>query len=579
MPNTLYYGDNLDVMRNHLDDASIDLVYLDPPFNSNRDYNVLFKEQSGMDSPAQIKAFGDTWKWANAALDWANFPELCPNTRVQNLMQGFVDTLGCNDVTAYLVMMAPRLYHLHRVLKPTGSLYLHCDPTASHYLKCLLDAIFEPRNFRNEIIWRRSNSHNSTTLQYGPIHDTILFYTKSDAFTFHPGTRPYTRGYIEDRFTHEDERGRFQTNYLTGPGTRNGESGKIWKGFDPTTAGRHWAIPKSLREYLPEEGAGMKSHQQLDALYAQNLIVFPKKTGGQPMYKQYIGGGTAYQDIWAYQPNTRGVLYNTEECIDEDVKYLEGEQEKLGYPTQKPSGLLERIVSTSSNPGDTVLDPFCGCGTAIIAAQALGRHWVGIDITPIATSLIIDRLADKFQLRDQQQVKPADPDFARAFAVKGLPEDLDAARKLFHDNPKDFEMWAVGKIPMKPQDKKGADGGIDGVKDYYVGDKKPIRAVAQVKGGKVGVAQVRDLIGVMTREKATLGLFVCLEPPTQNMKDEAIHAGFYTLPLTGRKVPQVQIRTISDLLDGRAFDLPHIQAPVQAVAEAAAALRQMPMDL
>lgn len=542
MPNTLYYGDNLDVMRNHLDDASIDLVYLDPPFNSNRDYNVLFKEQSGMDSPAQIKAFGDTWKWANAALDWANFPELCPNTRVQNLMQGFVDTLGCNDVTAYLVMMAPRLYHLHRVLKPTGSLYLHCDPTASHYLKCLLDAIFGPKCFRNEIIWRRTTAHNDAG-QYGRIHDIILFYTKGNTHTWNVSYQKYTPEFLE-RFKREDKDGRkWYDDNLSGAGAT--KNTYLWKGMKPPP-GRHWGYDYATMERFEAEGR---------LLYTSS---------GMPRLKRYLdeAPGIPMQSVWTdiYPINSQAA-------------------ERLGYPTQKPLALLERIITASSNPGDTVLDPFCGCGTAIIGAQALGRNWVGIDITPIATSLIIDRLADKFQLRDQQQVKPADPDFARAFAVKGLPEDLDAARKLFHDNPKDFEMWAVGKIPMKPQDKKGADGGIDGVKDYYVGDKKPIRAVAQVKGGKVGVAQVRDLIGVMTREKATLGLFVCLEPPTQNMKDEAIHAGFYTLPLTGRKVPQVQIRTISDLLDGREFDLPHIQAPVQAVAEAAAALRQMPMDL
>ncbi len=219
-------------------------------------------------------------------------------------------------------------------------------------------------NFRSEIIWRRTNSHNSTTTQFGPIHDVIFFYTKTDDFVFHPGFRPYSSAYIEDRFKHFDERGRYQTNYLTGPGTRNGDSGKPWRRFDPTAAGRHWAIPKSLRPFLKNSGAGMNSQEQLETLYVQELILVPKKDGGQPMYKQYVGEGVAYQDIWAFQPNTSGVLFQSSECIDEDVKYLEDEAEKLGYPTQKPVGLLSRIIETSSNEGDVVLDPFCGCGTS-----------------------------------------------------------------------------------------------------------------------------------------------------------------------------------------------------------------------
>ena len=295
---------------------------------------------------------------------------------------------------SYLTMMAVRLLEMWRVLKGTGSIYLHCDPTANSYLRTLMDAVFGARNFRSEIVWRRSNVHNQTTRQYGPIHDTILFYSKSRRMVFHPGTRPYTKAYIEDRFTRSDSRGRYQTNYLTGPGQRWGDSGGPWRGFNPTAAGRHWAIPRSLRPHLPAGGEGMTSRAKLEALYEQGFIVFPKKPGGQPMYKQYIGAGVPYQDLWAYQPNTKGVLFDSEEHIDEDVKWLENEPERVGYPTQKPLALLERIIETSSNPGDVVLDPFCGCATACVAAEKLERQWVGIDISPKAAELVNVRLQD-----------------------------------------------------------------------------------------------------------------------------------------------------------------------------------------
>ncbi|MGI8514045.1 MAG: DNA methyltransferase [Acidimicrobiia bacterium] len=373
----LYFGDNLEIMREQVGDESVDLVYLDPPFNSKQSYNVLFKERDTRPSQAQIEAFDDTWHWTPETQH--QFEVLMTSSDVPRELAKGLDAfrimLGENDVMAYLVMMAPRLLELHRVLKATGSMYLHCDPTASHYLKVICDQIFDPRNFRNEIVWRRSNAHNKITTQYGPIHDTLLFYSKSPKFTFHPGRRPYTKAYIEDRFTLSDGRGRYQLNYLTGPGKRIGQSGAAWRGFDPTKVGRHWAVPASLRDFLPIRGARMSTEAQLEALLSQDLIVFPKKVGGQPMYKQHVGPGIPYQDVWAYQPNTKGVLYQSDEHIDQDVKWLEAEDEKLGFDTQKPVGLVTRIVDTSSNNGEVVLDPFCGCGTTVAAAEALGRSW------------------------------------------------------------------------------------------------------------------------------------------------------------------------------------------------------------
>ena len=552
MPNALYYGDNLPLLRDYLPDESVDLIYLDPPFNTAADYDLRFQDGSGADSAAPIRAFSDTWHWT-AETEQTFEREIIGNPRapaaVKELLSDLRRWLGRSDLLAYLGMMTPRLVELRRVLKPTGSLYLHCDPTASPYLRLLLDGVFGRENFRSEIVWRRTNVHNNTTTQYGPIHDTLLFYTKSRQFTFHPGSRPYTRGYIESRFTHQDERGRYQHNYLTGPGRSGGASGQPWQGFDPTPRNRHWAIPRSLRPYLPNDGAGMNSQEQLDALLAQDLIVFPARAGGQPMYKQYVGGGVAYQDIWAYQPNTQGVLYDSPEGIDEDVKYLESESERRGYPTQKPLGLLERIITTSSNPGDVVLDPFCGGGTTVAAAQQLGRQWVGMDITHLAIALLKSRLQEDFGLAALTD-----------YAVVGEPRDADGARALWEQDPFQFQYWAVSLLAAQPQDnarRRGADSGLDGLLYFIDAPRRAVRKiVVQVKGGRVSVAQIRELAGVMEREKAAMGLFITLAEPTRPMQQEAAAAGFYHSELWRRDFPKIQIRTITQLLAGHDFALP-----------------------
>ena len=383
---TLWTGDNLDVMRG-MNSESVDLIYLDPPFNSNKKY------AAPIGSKAAGAAFKDTWKLSD--LDEAWHGEVAEQ---EPAVYAIIDAAGASHgkrMKSYLIMMAVRLLEIRRLLKPSGSVYLHCDPTASHYLKMLLDAALGQKNFRSEIVWRRSNAHSKTTTQFGPIHDILLYYSRSENMTFHPGTRPYTTAYIEGRFKKRDEGGRFQLNYLTGSETRDGESGEPWRGFDPTAVGRHWAIPSALRPFLPSDGNGMSSHEQLEHLYQQGLIVFPKKEGGQPMYKQYIGSGVPYQDVWAYQPNTRGVLYQSDEHIDQDVKWLENEPEKTDYPTQKPLGLLDRIIQTSSDKGDVVLDPFCGCATACVSAERLGRQWVGIDLSPMAATLVKSRIKDE----------------------------------------------------------------------------------------------------------------------------------------------------------------------------------------
>jgi DNA modification methylase len=529
--NTLYYGDNLEVLRKHIGDESVDLVYLDPPFNSQRDYNLLFREQSGEPAQAQIKAFTDTWQWSERA--YVEFCETCPLPALVELLQGFVRTLGRNEVTAYLVMMAPRLVELHRVLKPTGSLYLHCDPTASHYLKVMLDVIFGARNFRNEIVWKRTGAHGSAK-RWGPVHDVLLFYTKTPNYTWNRVYEELDPDYIEKFYRFQDERGRYQLVSLTGAGTTKGDSGKPWKGVDPTQVGRHWAVPQPLVEQIvgKERAQQMSVQEKLDALESAGYIVWPAK-GKVPRYKRYLdmSAGNPIQDVITDIPP-----------IGAHAK------ERLGYPTQKPLALLERIIQASSNEGDVVLDPFCGCGTAIVAAHKLKRRWIGIDITHLAIALIKYRLSDMFDLKEGKE-----------YRVIGEPTTVDDARALALQDRDEFQKWAIGLIPraFPSQQKKGADTGIDGML-YFTDNPRehPKKVVIQVKSGRVGVKDIRDFRGVLEREKATLGLFVTLEPPTRDMVREAEQAGFYTTPLGNIRLQRLQIRTIEDLLQGRGFDIP-----------------------
>ncbi len=557
--NALHYGDNLDVLRGFAPE-SVDLVYLDPPFNSNANYNVLFKTPQGQESQAQIEAFEDTWHWGEQAE--GEYRDLLrqENTDVAQMMEALRRFLGENDMMAYLTMMANRLLRLHNVLKPTGSLYLHCDPTASHYLKIVLDGVFGKENFRSEIIWRRTSSHNKTTKQYGPIHDTILFYSKSGTFVFHPEKTPLSLSYISEQFRQEDARGKYRLNEIMGAGIRHGESGESWRGYDPSSRDRHWAIPASLKDFLPDRGRGLKTHDQLDALYQLGLVVV--SSTGRPTYKQYASDGIFYQDIWAYQPGTGGCLFNTPHPIDYDVKWLDNEEEKLGYPTQKPLGLLERIILTSSNPGDVVLDPFCGCGTALHAAQKLGRQWIGIDITHLAISLIEKRLRDAFP--------------GIAFETHGTPKDFAGAQDLAQRDKYQFQWWACSLVNAQPYGgkKKGADGGIDGLiyfEDDATGAAK--RIVVSVKGGdNVNVAMIRDLAHVVEREKASIGLFLTLAKPTEPMRKEAASVGFYECQHNKKAYPKIQLLTIEGLLSG------HERAQYLDLSQGAVTFKKAPRE-
>lgn len=512
---TLFYGDNLTILREHLPDACVDLVYLDPPFNSNRSYNVLFKDESGQDSTAQIQAFDDTWQWGvEAARTYDALVTQAPE-RVGVLIGALRTAIGPSQMLAYLVMMTVRLVELHRVLKPTGSLYLHCDPTASHYLKLVLDTLFGPERFVNEIVWKRSHAHNNGK-KFGPVHDVLLFYAKSDGYTWNAPTRPLDDAYIASHYHYVDVDGRrHKRQDLTGAGVRNGATGQPWRGVDPTPKGRHWCRP-------PVE---------LDSLDAAGRIYWPEKPGAWPYLKLYLDErpGMPLQDLW------------------DDINPINPvAKERLGYPTQKPEALLQRIIAASSNPGDLVLDPFCGCGTTIAAAQQLGRRWIGIDITHLAISLQQYRLAQQFP--------------GITVRVEGVPRDLAAAQQLAHDNRYQFQWWALSLIAARPlggeagakQGKKGADKGIDGVipfLDDHTG--KPKRALVQVKSGKVSSRDIRDLRGVIEREQAALGVFLTLEEPTRDMRAEAAAAGVYHSPGWAQNYPRLQLLTIAELLGPR----------------------------
>lgn len=550
MVNTLYYGDNLAVLRESIRAESVDLIYLDPPFNSNASYNVLFKSPQGQEAAAQIQAFDDTWHWGVSAEEAYAEVMRSGNAAAAEMLRAMRGFLGENDMMAYLAMMAVRLIELHRVLKPTGSLYLHCDPTASHYLKVMLDAVFGGKSFRNEIIWRRTGSHNSAN-RFGPIHDVILFYAKSDAYRHRAVFTPYLKGHVDGFFKRSDGRGRYWTNSIHGAGTRNGESGKPWKGYDPTSVGRHWAIPSELVLSLGID-PDLPQHEKLDALFELGVIDLPEAgTKGLPTYRQYLdrSPGQLLQDIWAYQPHTKGCLHGTDAGIDEDVRWISARDnvERLGYPTQKPVALLERILNASSNPGDVVLDPFCGCGTTIHAAEKLGRAWIGIDVTHLAIGLIEKRLRTAFP--------------GVAFTTQGVPQDLASAQDLARRGRVDgryyheFEKWALSLIDAVPGNlgKRGADGGFDG--NLYFG--RTGRGIVSVKAGEnVGRAMIGDLKGVMDRQKADLAVFLTLAPPTRPMVEEAASAG--QVEVDGVAVPKVQIVTIEQAMQlrDRAVRLP-----------------------
>ncbi len=516
--NTLFYGDNLDILRDYLIDESVDLVYLDPPFNSSRNYNVLFKDEHGLDSEAQITAFEDTWHWT-VATEHAYYHLITHGPdKVAGMITALRSFIGTNQMMAYLVMMTARLIELHRVLKPTGSIYLHCDPTASHYLKIMLDTIFEPQNFRNEIVWERTSSHNDTRTKFPDVSDIIYFYTKSDKYTFHVQYEEYSEKYIKDFYRYVDTQGRrYRLSDLRSPNPRPNLT-YDYKGYKPHPNG--WAV----------------SREKMEGLDANGRLHFPKSINGRIQLKRYLDEmpGSRVGNIWS------------------DIKPVQAQAaERLGYPTQKPLELLERIINASSNLGDFVLDPFCGCGTAVAAAQKLDRKWIGIDITHLSIAL------QKYRLESMYP--------GIKYKVIGEPTDASGARALAQQDRYQFQFWALSLIRAKPlgglegskTGKKGSDKGIDGIINF-VDDPagKSKRVIVQVKSGHVKSGDIRDLVGTVQREEAAIGVFITLEPPTRDMKTEAVSAGLYHSTGWGKDYSRIQILSIAELFQGADVKMP-----------------------
>lgn len=528
MTNKLFYGDNLEVLRNTAEfpDASVDLVYLDPPFNSNAGYNVLFKSAQGSGADASIEAFGDTWTWgpssASAMMDIAS----STNRPLTVMMQAMHSALGDSPLMAYLAMMAVRLVELHRVLKPTGSLYLHCDPTASHYLKLVLDAVFGAENFRNEVTWKRTGVHGDSKT-WSRVSDTIFFVTKSSAFTWNEPFQPHSDDYKKSHYSAVDDEGRnYQLTSILSPSPRPNMTYE-WKGFPPPSMGWRFSIER-MTEY---DEAG--------------LIWYPTKADGsfdtskRPRFKRYLDEqkGTKLTTIWT------------------DIAPLNSRaQERLGYPTQKPRALLERIIAASSNPGDVVLDPFCGCGTAVDAAQKLGRQWIGIDITHIAIGMIEDRMRSGYP--------------GIEFETIGVPRDLASAERLAADDPHQFQQWVCWQVDGFPREKKGGDKGVDGWFNYEWRDpdrsgQAGVRTgVISVKAGdNVNPGMVRDLGQVMKRDGHEFGLFIMKGLPTKGMREEA--ASHPLIETQWGRFPALQIVTLAELMHGQRPKLPPLISPVK----------------
>jgi site-specific DNA-methyltransferase (adenine-specific) len=458
----LYYGDNLPILRNrdYFPSESVDLVYLDPPFNSNQDYNVLFAEQDGSRSAAQIRAFTDTWRWDEGARRTYDETTSGAATRVGQALVSLHDFIGESDMLAYLSMMAPRLVELRRVLKPGGSIYLHCDPTASHYLKMVMDAVFGPEHFVNEVIWHY-RKWPTGKYAFQSNHDVILFYSRGDS-----QSRTFNQLYMERA-----------ASTLKRFGTA-----KIVSGHD--SSGRR--VPSKTE-------AGDSEGVRLDDVW----------------------------DLGRVPP----------------IKQL--------FPTEKPLPLLRRIIEASSRPGETVLDPFCGCGTAIMAAQELDRRWIGIDITHLAITLIRSRLKDAYGDKV-------------GYRVVGEPEDQKGAIELSKQDRYQFQWWSLGKIgarPLSEERKKGADAGIDGKLFFREKQNGPVKTIViQVKSGGLKLSEIRDFAHVIGREKAQIGVLLALEEPTRDMRAEAASMGYYKPEYRlsqDDKYDRYQILTIRELFEGK----------------------------
>ncbi len=534
--NRLYYGDNLTIMRD-MPSQCVDLIYLDPPFKSDKNYNLLYRNLTGRPVPELADAFCDTWEMDPEKEQSARqMPVLMREHGVDDYYVEFwrlwMQALRYTQphLLAYLIYMVERLLQMKVVLKPHGSIYLHCDPTASHYIKIMMDGIFGHRNFRNEVIWKRTSSHNNAR-KWAPVHDVLLFYTRSDRFTWNRMYQAYDEDYIKRNYPHKDSKGRKHSRPdLFGSGTRKGESGQPWRGVDPTSRGRHWAVPprRSIPDWvdIPEGYDDLSVQERLDFLDECRLIHWPEK-GEVPRFRRYldVAQGNPVRDI-----------------ISDIPPVSSNSPEDLGYDTQKPVPLLDRIIGSSSKPGDVVFDPFCGCGTAIYSAESLGRQWIGCDIAILAVRLVADTLDRRYGLRD-----------GRHYDVSGVPVSYEQALDLFQRDPFQFQHWAVEKVGGFPTKRKTGDQGIDG--RIYFDDKDGLKSmVLSVKGGHVKPMDIRELRGVVERDEALMAGYISNREPTKAMRREAAMAGM--IQIGDERYPHIQTLTTKEMMAGRKFDTP-----------------------
>lgn len=522
--NRLYHGDNIDVLRS-LDANSVDLVYLDPPFKSNQIYNMFHKERDGTHSAAQMKAFSDTWTWdPKAAKAYRQLLE--GGGPLADVMEAFHHILSSGtrakartEMLAYLSMMAPRVVEMHRILKPTGSLYLHCDSRASHYLKLLLDAIFSPERFVSEIIWRRYGAHSNSKV-WGAVHDTLLFYSKTNKRIFNRQFEDYADEYVSERFRFKDPDGRrWAEQNLNNPARR------------PNLIYRFRA--RDGVTYEPPPNGWKVTPEKMAAWDAAGRLHYPAKAGGRLRLKQYLDemAGVPAQDVWTGLSHVGGTS-----------------TERVGFPTQKPEALLDRIILASTNANGVVMDSFCGCGTTIASAERLERRWIGVDITHLAIDVIVERL------KADGLTEGKDYKIDGRFAPRTLPDIQAMARKDKHT----FQGWALEQAGVEPfQLKPGPDRGIDARKSFFdpPGSAERKEIIVSVKGGQLPAGCVRDLIGTVQRERAQIGVLITLHPPTRQMIRDAADAPTYR-GSDGKIYPGVQILTVEALLNSHAIDYP-----------------------
>lgn len=540
--NRLYYGDCLTIMSNWPAQC-IDLIYLDPPFNSNRQYNAIYKDATGRPLPDQIEAFCDMWELdAERERAIRSMPVLMRDAGIDDATAEFwrlwMRALRGTQprLLAYLSYMAQRLLIMRRILKPTGSIYLHCDPTASHYVKALMDAVFGHRNFKSEVVWKRTSAHSGAK-RWGPIHDTILFYTMGNHYVWNRAYQAHDPTYIKKNYRFSDAHGAYRVGDLTGSGTRQGDSGQSWRGVNPTHGGRHWAVPdKGLPDHFqrPPGYDQLTVQERLDVLDEAGLVYWPTR-GSMPGFKRYLktSPGTLLQDI---------IL---------DIDPVSGDED-TGRDTQKPLALLDRIITASSNEGDVVLDPFCGCATTLEAAHKLGRKWIGIDIAIHAIKRVAQvRLTERCGLIEGHD-----------FTVDGVPRDLEGAQDLWQRDKYHFQKWAVEQVDGFVTTRQSADGGIDGRLYFAMPNERELQSmVLEVKGGQhVNIVSVRSLRGVLDHDDAIMAGLIVLHPPgeRQARNFERFMGEVGTLNIMGIEYPRMQLLTVAEILEGKRFLTPTV---------------------